>query len=122
MDVGKNDHAKGKPKIKNCIDNKDQYKKARKENLCFNCFDPRHAKANCPKLKTKHCPSDAKKDGKPSRQVHIMQRLSPKSTEFSKVVVSHLRNTHECCVTQTMWQPSIGPHDLVHMYCQRIVI
>ena len=32
----------GKHKRKNRIDKKDQYKKAQKENLCFNCFEPRH--------------------------------------------------------------------------------
>ena len=56
-----------KSKSKNCIDKKDQYEKARKENLCFNCFEPRHAKIECPKLKIERSPSYAKKDGKPSR-------------------------------------------------------
>ena len=93
----------GKTKSKNRIDKKDQYEKARKENLCFNCFEPGHAKAECPKLKTGHSSSDSKKDGKPSRQVHTIQRLPLNSAEFSEVVVSHLSNTHECCVTQTMW-------------------
>ena len=55
-----------KPKSKSSIDKKDQYKKARKENLCFNCFKPGHAKVECPKLKIGHSSSDAKKDGKPS--------------------------------------------------------
>ena len=32
--------------------------------------------------------------------------------------MSHLSNTHECCVTQTMWQPTVGPHDLVRLYGQ----
>ena len=48
-----------KPKSKNCIDKKDQYKKAQKENLCFYCFEPRHAKAKCPKLKIGHSSNDA---------------------------------------------------------------
>ena len=55
-----------KQKSKNCIDKKYQYEKTQKENLCFNCFKPGHAKAKCPKLKIGRSPSDAKKDGKPS--------------------------------------------------------
>ena len=106
----------GKQKSQSKVGKKDQYEKARKENLCFNCFEPGHAKADCPKLKAGRSSSDAKKDAKPSRQVHTVQRLPLNAREFSEVVVSHMSDTHECCVTQAMWQPSVGPHDLVRLY------
>ena len=106
----------GKPKSKNCIDKKDQYKKARKENVCFNCFEPGHAKAKCPKLRTGRSPSDAKKDRKLSRQVHTVQQLPLNSAKFLEIVVSQLSDTHKCCVTQMMWQPLVGPHNLLCLY------
>ena len=46
----------------------------------------------------------------------MVQRLPLIVGEFSEVVVSHSSDTHECCVTQAMWQPSVGPHDLVRLY------
>ena len=95
---------------------KDQYEKARKENLYFNYFKPGHAKADCPKLKAGRSSSNAKKDAKSSRQVHTVQRLPLNVGEFSEVVVSHMSDTHECCVTQAMWQSSVGPHNLVRLY------
>ena len=106
----------GKPKSQNKSVKKDQYEKARKENLCFNCFEPGHAKADCPKLKAGGSSNGAKKDGKPSRQVHTVQRLPLIAVEFSEVVVSHSSDTHKCCVTQAMWQPLVRPHDLVCLY------
>ena len=60
-------------KNQNKQNKKDKYEKAHKDNLCFSCFEPRHTKVDCPKLKTGRSPSDAKKDGKPSRQVHTIQ-------------------------------------------------
>ena len=64
-----------------------------------------HAKAVfCPKLKARGNSHDTKKDRKTSRQVHIVQWLPLNFKEFSKVVMSHMSETHECCVTQAMWQ------------------
>ena len=98
-----------KPTSQNKQGKKDKYEKARKDNLCFNCFEPGHTKADCPKLKAGGSSSGAKKDGKPSRQVHIVQRLPLLAREFSEVVVSHSSDTHECCVTQAMWQRTTRP-------------
>ena len=106
----------GKPKNQSKQAKKEQYDKARKDNLCFNCFEAGHTKAACPKLGAGGSSSDAKKDGKSSRQVHTIQRLPLHFDEFSEVVVSHMSSTHECSVTQAMWQPSVGPHDLVRLY------
>ena len=106
----------GKPKNQSKLAKKDQYDKARKENLCFNCFEPGHAKATGPKLQFGHSSNKAKKNAKPSKQVHTVQRLPLSSRELLEIVVSHMSDMHECCVTQVMWQPSVGPHDLVHLY------
>ena len=56
-----------KPTSQNKKGKKDKYEKARKDNLCFSCFEPGHTKADCPKLKAGGSSSGAKKDGKPSR-------------------------------------------------------
>ena len=40
----------GKPKNQSKQAKKEQYDKARKDNLCFNCFEAGHTKAACPKL------------------------------------------------------------------------
>ena len=60
-------------KNQNKKNKKDKYEKALKDNLCFRCFEPGHITVDCPKLKAGRSPSNAKKDGKPSRQVHTVQ-------------------------------------------------
>ena len=75
-----------------------------------------HSKATCPKLVVGGSSNGAKKDGKSSRQLHTIQTLTLSSAEFIEVTVGHTDSTHACCVTQTMWQPSVGPHDLVCLY------
>lgn len=52
----------GKPKNQTKQAKKEQYDKARKDNLCFNCFETGHTKAACPKLGARGSSSDAKKD------------------------------------------------------------
>ena len=61
-----------KPKGQNKQDKKDKYEKARKDNLCFNCFEPGHTKADCLKSKAGGSSSGSKKDAKPSWQVHTV--------------------------------------------------
>ena len=61
-----------RPKNQSKLAKKDQYDKARKENLCFNYFQFGHAKAACLKLTTRSSSSNTKKHAKPSRQVHTM--------------------------------------------------
>ena len=60
-------------KNQNKQNKKDKYEKACKDNLCFSCFEPGHTKVDCLKLKAGRSPSNAKKDGKLSRQVHTVQ-------------------------------------------------
>ena len=82
-----------KPKNQSKMAKKDEYDKARKENLCLNCFELGHAKATCPELTVERSSNDAKKDAKPSKEVHTMQRLPLNSKVFKSSLISYERHT-----------------------------
>ena len=68
-----------------------------------------YSKRDCPKLKQ----AEPQKD----KQMHKLQVLSlDLSLWFPQVQVSHMDVRHECHLTSSMWQPTFGPHDLVHMH------
>ena len=95
---------------------KDLYAKARKENRCFGCNEIGHTKAECPKNRTDASGSEPRRDGKSSRQSHTVQRLPLGFEEFREVTVCHCDKHHVCSVSPLMWQPTVGPHDMVRMY------
>ena len=51
---------------------KEQYDRARKENLCFNCFEVGHSSAAYPKLGTRGHSRNSTKDGKSLWQLHTI--------------------------------------------------
>ena len=68
-----------------------------------------HPKKDCPTLKKKGPSKD--------KQVHTVQDLPLElSSQYSQVEVSHMDVMHECHLTSSMWKPTFGPHDLVHMH------
>ena len=55
------------------IQKNEQYLQAQKVNCYFNCNETGHNKADCPKLKASTNDNKPKKDGKSSRQLHMVQ-------------------------------------------------
>ena len=87
---------------------KDDFERAKRDNLCFNCLG-KHPKKDCPKGKTAG-------PGK-EKAVHMVQLLPlESSTKYASVQVSHTEAVHDCCLTTSMWQPTFGPHELVRMH------
>ena len=87
---------------------KEDYERAKKENLCFVCLG-KHNKKDCPQVQ-KARPSQ-------SKQMHMVQVLPLElSPRYSSVEVLHVDVQHECQLTPSMWQPSFGPHELVRMH------
>ena len=87
---------------------KEDFERAKKENLFFLCMGD-HPKKYCLTLK--------KAEPSKYKQVHTMQVFPLElSSQYSQVEVSHMDLIHECHLESSMWQTTFGLHDLVRMH------
>ena len=88
-----------------------EYERAKKEKLCYNCLSKEHEKKNGPQLSLKN------KDKGTEKATHMVQKLPlDASLKYFALEVLHTVEMHECFLTISMWQETFGPHDLVHMH------
>lgn len=109
-------HAILKRRICLRLSKKQQYERARKENLCLNYFEPRHSKAVYTKLRTGGSSNNTEKYEKSSQSLHAIHILSLGYFDFRQVSVSHTNSTHAFCISQTMSQSSLILYGLVCLY------
>ena len=90
----------------------DELARARRDKLCFQCLGS-HERKDCPQLKD----NTADKNKGKEKALHTVQLLPLEAcSKYVAVEISHQAIEHDCCLTVSPWQPTLGPHELFRFH------